>query len=216
MKTSLILLASFITTAVSAAQLHLVTVNAPAYNCLFSPDCIITVNETLSPFTTNLPPFTGTNGSLSGFLQSRTFQGEKNSPEAGLYGYEYRLVLNQIIAADTVSIRSMTINFPTYSKFNFQTQMDKQVWAVTSGSIGTIGPSAVKFSKKKVTFQFDPPLVLSITNTPEVSSYFFGMVSSNPPPYTANGWATFSGTVKATPKSSAISFNYLTVPVRTP
>jgi len=203
---------------VSAASLHVVKVNAPAYNCLFSTNCIIVVNDTVAPFTTNLPPFTaGTNGgSVSGFLQSRTFAGLPGTPEAGLYGYEYRLVLNKLVGASSVTIRSMTVNFSPYSSFNYQNQMNKQVWVVTSGGLGSTGPGSATVSGTKVTFRFNPPLVLSGANGPEVSSYFFGMVSSTQPPAMANGLATFTGTVKPTANSAAIPFNYLDLLVRTP
>jgi len=201
--------------SVLAAPLRVAKVNAPAYNCLFNTNCTITVNDTTAAFTTNLPPGS-TNGSLTGFLQSRTFQGQPGSPEAGLYGYEYRLVLNKLTGASSVTIRSMTVDFSPYSSFTYQNQPNQQAWEVTSGGLGSTGPRTASVSGSKVTFRFFPPLVLSSASGQDASTYFFGMISSVAPPATANRWATFEGLVTPAPGGAAVPFNFLAIQARAP
>ena len=130
--------------SVHAAQLKVVKVNAPAINYLFSSNRTVTVNDVVASFVTDLPPstvnptnppLTQTNLAFSGFLQSRSYQGQPGTPEAGLTAYEYRLVLQHLQAATGVpmgsrdifvSINSMTLNFSPYSSFNYKSQTSNQ------------------------------------------------------------------------------------------
>jgi hypothetical protein len=219
MKTRLLLFGAICFAAVNvhAVLLKIVKVNAPAINCLFSSNCTVTVNDTVSDFTTNLPPYTAgpTNATLSGFLQSRTYQGQPGTQEAGLSAYEYRLVLQSLTGAKSVSINSMTLNFSTYTNFDYNGQLNKQIWVVTSGGLGSVGPSSVLASGSKVSFRFNPPLTIPTGANQEMSTYFFGMISSTPPPGAANAWATFTGSEKLS-SGSSMPFNFLMLQVRTP
>jgi len=67
----------------------------------------------------------------------------------------------------------------------------------------------------KVTFNFNPPLTFSSTSSESTSSYFFGMISSTPPPATDNSWASFTGT-DYLPGGGTASLNWLMLRVRTP
>jgi hypothetical protein len=219
MKTRLVLFGalSLVAMGVQAGTLKIVNVNAPAYNYLFSTNGSITVNDTVSTFTTNLPPYTTNLAQvkLSGLIQSRTFQGKPGAPEAGLNAYEYRLVLNKLTNAASVSISSMTLKFSPFSSFAYLGQSNNQAWVVTSGGIGSVGPSSAAASGSQVTFNFNPPLTFSGASNQEVSSYFWGMISSHPPPKTANTWATFTGSERLLSGGSN-SFSFLTLRVRAP
>ena len=86
-----------------SAPLNVVTVGAPAVNCVFDPTCRIIVSDS----TASVPiAISGTS-----FLQSRTFTGNPGAPANGFYAYEYRIDLTQ--ATSTVSpppcIRSLTV-----------------------------------------------------------------------------------------------------------
>lgn len=73
-----------------AAPITTVDVGAPAINCVFNTNCVISnLTDTTSPIT--LPNSTGT-----GFLQTRTFLGATGSVGQGLWVYEYRLDLSGI------------------------------------------------------------------------------------------------------------------------
>ena len=180
----------------------------------------------LPPSTVNPtnPPLTQTNLALSGFLQSRSYQGQPGMPEAGLTAYEYRLVLQHLQAATgvngvtrkSVSINSMTLNFSPYSSFNYKSQTSNQVWVVTSGGLGSVGPASAVSSGSKVTFNFNPPLTLSSATNQEASTYFFGMLSPHSPPNAVNGWASFTGSEQLSSSSNSTPINFLMLQVRTP
>jgi hypothetical protein len=93
-RTAIVVLLSLAVVGAKAAPLSVVTVGAPAINCVFNTNCVVLVTDTSSPIT--LPGGIGT-----GFLQTRTFIGGSNSPAAGLYGYEYRIDLTGITASNT-------------------------------------------------------------------------------------------------------------------
>ena len=224
MKTRLFLFGAICIAAVNvhAVQLNIVGVNATNINYLFSSNGIVTVKDTVDQFTTNLPPHMTklANASLSGLLQSRTYKGQPGTKEAGLNAYEYRLVLKKLTGAKSVSIDSMTLKFSPYSSFNYNNiisrRFSEQVWVITSGGVGSVGPSsAVASGSNVVTFIFNPPLKLSSASTQETSSYSFGMISSNSPPNAANAWATFTGSEQLS-SGSSIPFNFLMLRVRTP
>jgi len=149
MKTRLFLFGAICIAAVNvhAVQLKIVKVNAPAINYLFSSNGTVTVSDTVAQFTTNLPPYATSNlpnASLSGFLQSRTYAGLPGTPEAGLNAYEYRLVLKSLTGAKSVTLNSMTLNFSPYSSFTYNGQSSNQVWVVTSGGLGSVGPNSAE------------------------------------------------------------------------
>jgi hypothetical protein len=217
----------------NAAPLNLVNVGAPAINCVFSTNCVVTATDTTNEITLG-----GTTG--SGFLQTRTFVGGSNSPAAGLFGYEYRIdlrgitgvtntqpcftnvvrtvtnrvvvgftnevncrtnpagkvrchtnrapVLSNMVAQVTntvpcpgtgACVQSLSVRFGSVvSGLNFDANsgtVTDQVYVVTSGGVGTIAPTSVTQSNGIVTFNFADPIC------PGESSFFFGLVWSNPP-----------------------------------
>jgi len=225
--------------SVHAAQLKIVKVNTPAINCLFSSNCTVAFNNTVLSISTNLPPYTvnptnapltETNLALSGYLQSRTCEGQPGTPEAGLTAYEYRLVLQRLtgvtgvkgVSRKSFSINSMTFNFSPYSSFNYNGQKNNQVWVVTSGGMGSVGPSSAVASGSKVTFNFNPPLTITSVSTQETSSYFFGMISSNSPPsppappyMPLHDWVSCTASEQLS-SGSSIPINYLMFLAQTP
>ena len=168
------------------ASLHIVNVNAPAINCLFSTNCTVIVDDSTSPITfTNLTGITG-----SGFLQSRTFQGLPGTPEAGLYAYVYRIALDDVHGSPSNFISSLTLDFNSIVPFTYNGQPSNLVWVVTSGGLGVVGPSAVAATATNITFNFASPVVAG------TSSYFFGVISPYPP---TNSIAHLAGLQEATP-----------------
>src|SRR5450759_3119994 len=73
---------------VLSAPLNVVTVGAPAVNCVIDPTCRITVSDSIAPVPTAI--------SGTSFLQSRTFTGNSGAPANGFYGYEYRIDLTPV------------------------------------------------------------------------------------------------------------------------
>jgi hypothetical protein len=108
MKKKLLTLASVLLVAGSslAAPVDFVEVGTSEINCLFSPTCTLLVSNTFSPLA-----LTGTSG--SGVLETRVFAGQPGSPGEGVYGYEYRVDLSDVVATNapacfTNSIRCFT------------------------------------------------------------------------------------------------------------
>jgi len=96
MKRSFIALSlCLVAVALQSAPLVVVNVSAPAINCVFNTNCVVEVEDTLSPIT--LPGGIGI-----GFLQTRTFEGGPGSPAEGLFGYEYRIDLRGITPTNVV------------------------------------------------------------------------------------------------------------------
>jgi hypothetical protein len=50
-----------------------------------------------------------------------------------------------------------------------------QVFTVTQGGLGSVGPSAVELAGDRLTFTFDPPVC------PGTTSFFFGLTSAHAP-----------------------------------
>jgi len=197
--------------------LKVIHVSAPEIVCNFSPTCSITVNDTVAEFVTNLPAVSASSTwprpSMSGFLQSRTFEGLAGTKEAGHYGYEYRLDLQNVSGAHSVTLTSLTIQFSPLSSFDYAGQANNDVWVCTSGGLGTVGPSSASASGSAVTFEFNPPI--TVLTGQETSTFFFGLVSTIKPPVAANGWASFTGSVQLN-ATVTMPFNYLMLQVRTP
>ena len=167
--------------AITAAPLKVVNVGAPAINCVFNPTCTITVNDT----TANIPMSTGG----TGVLKSRTFKGLPGSPADGLFAFEYLLDLRNAVGATAVScIDSMTINFgPVVSTLNYNLdRKPDQVFVITGGGIGTIGLAAA-VPTSNIKFIFASPICSGVHGRGDApdrkgeSSFFWGMVSWNPP-----------------------------------
>lgn len=160
-----------------AAPLTVVTVGAPAINCKFDTDCKITVNDTSANFT--LP---GTSGSA--FLQSRTWPpGQAGTIGAGKTAYLYRLDLRNLVGltvAPCVSKLKMTFGPVAALDYNANGQPD-QVFVITSGGIGSVGPSSVDKTGNVITFNFATPVCSGSSPGNGDSSFFFGLASAQPP-----------------------------------
>lgn len=175
--------------------LKVVNVGAPAINCVFDPSCTVIVTDTAAPIPI---PAGGTN-----FLQSRTFTGKPGTPADGLYAYEYRIDLRNAIGITHIPcIDSMTIGFgPVVSTLDYNGDgvTGDQVYVVTGGGLGTVGLASVEKDGNTVTFNFSAPVCAGGSPGSGQSSYFFGLVSTQPPwPVTATVKET-TGTVHNVP-----------------
>jgi hypothetical protein len=173
---SFALLLCFAPVVVAAAPLKVVNVSAPAINCVFNPTCTVTVNDTSD----NIAMSTGG----TGFLQSRTYTGVSGAPANGLYAYEYRIDLRNAVGAVAIScIDSMTISFgPVVSTLNYGgTAAPDQVFVVTGGGIGTIGLASAIQTGSNIKFNFAKPICEGGAPGKGDSSFFWGLVSKQPP-----------------------------------
>jgi hypothetical protein len=164
----------------AVVKLNMVRVNAPGINCFFNTTCVVTVEETSSPITV-----AGANG--KGFLHTRTYQGQRNSPAAGLYAYEYRVSFEDIsiTSGKIPTFTSFTINFgqiiDTFD-FNKDGKTGDQIFVTTEGGIGSVIPSEAIYDGSTVTFRFNNPrLAGGSSSSKGQTSFFFGLVSKNPP-----------------------------------
>ena len=175
-KLSLALLLCFVPIVVAAAPLTVVNVSAPAINCVFSTPCTITVSDT----TDNILMSTGG----TGVLKSRTFKGLPGSPADGLFAFEYLLDLRNAVGATAVScIDSMTISFgPVVSTLDYNIdRKPDQVFVIRGGGIGTIGIASAVQSGNNIKFNFTSPICEGGAPGKGDSSFFWGLVSRNPP-----------------------------------
>lgn len=160
----------------AAATLKVVNVGAPAINCVFNSVCTISVSDTND----NIPMSTGG----TGVLQSRTFKGVAGSPAAGLFGYEYRIDLRKAVGVTALScIDWMTLGFgPVVSTLDYgaSTKPD-QVFVITSGGMGTIGIASAVQTGNNIKFKFTSPICEGSASGKGDSSFFWGLVSKQPP-----------------------------------
>src|SRR5437868_10329163 len=85
-----------LTAAAGAAPLTVVTVAAPAINCVFETDCTVVVTDSIGNI--SLQSMTG-----AGRLQSRTYAGQPGAPGAGKTAYEYRVDMQPATAIGDVA-----------------------------------------------------------------------------------------------------------------
>jgi len=185
---SLLLLAS----AAVAQPLKIVTVSAPAINCVFNPTCKVTVQDLSAPIWTN------------GFLQSRNYKAAAGAPAAGTYVDEYRIDLRNVVGVTFIPlITSLKINFGPNARFDFNGDGAKDdVFVVTAGGIGNVGLLSAVRSGNDITFTFKPPVAGGSAPGKGDSTFFFGLVSKYPrhnvmavaannagPPLVLNAWA---------------------------
>jgi hypothetical protein len=164
--------------AVQAAPLKVVNVAAPAINCVFTTasPCSIGVTDT----TADVPMSAGGTGRL----QSRTFKGLAGSSAAGMFAYEYRLNLTDAVGTVNIAcIDWMTISFgPVVGTLDFDhDQKLDQVFVVTSGGIGTIGVASAVQTASTIRFKFSKPVCEGGTPGKGDSTFFWGLVSQQPP-----------------------------------
>ncbi len=156
--------------------LDMVNVSAPDINCVFDSDCTIFVNDVASTFT-----LTGSTG--SSFLQSRMFpRGEVGTPGAGLYSYEYRIDMREMVGTgNSGCVSTLTIDFGPVVPMDYDGDGNKEdVFVVTGGGLGTIAPLAVTKTGDSVKFDFanDPICGDESEKTDNgESTFFFGLAS---------------------------------------
>jgi hypothetical protein len=174
--------------------LKVVNVGAPAINCVFDPSCTVTVTDTTAPVPISAG---GTN-----FLQSRTFVGMPGAPANGLYAYEYRIDLRNAVGITYIPcLSSMTIEFgPVVSTLDYNGNGEAdQVYVITSGGLGSIGLASAEKEDNTITFTFNAPVCAGGHPGDGQSTFFFGLVSTQPPrPVTATVKET-TGTVHNIP-----------------
>lgn len=188
-KLTLVLLLGLFVTSAKAVTLTVVTVGAPAINCVFDPGCTAMVNDTTAPI-----PLTGTTG--SGFLQSRSLRGSPDSRAVGLYIYQYRVDLRNAAGVTNIDcVTSVTLNFgPVVSTLDFNGDgTSDQVFVVTSGGVGSIGVASADKVGSHITFNFGSPVCAGRSPGAGQSSFFWGLVSSREPRFVSANVTRTSG-----------------------
>ena len=199
----------FTTGCRSRSELHLKTVNvsSSAIYCIFDPSCTVT---TTGSSTTPIPLSAGG----TGFLQSRTFAGKPGTPASGLYGYEYRIDLEKavetMVDVEEVGkikyipcLRSIVLEFgPVVDTldYNGDGEAGDLAYVVTSGGPGRIGLGSVERYHNMLTFNFDSPICVGGPNRQGDSTYFFGLVSAQPPRSITASIKETGGMAAASPK----------------
>lgn len=172
----------------SDMNLKTVKVSSPAVYCLFDPSCAVTVTNS------NTAPIPMQIGGTA-FLQARTFAGKPGTPASGLYGYEYRIDLEKALATKVQveeigevnympCLRSITLEFgPIIDTldYNGDKETGDLAYVVTSGGPGKIGLGPIERYHGMLTFNFDSPVCVGGTHSPGDSTFFFGLVSAQPP-----------------------------------
>lgn len=160
-----------------AASLSVVTVGAPAINCVFETDCTITVTDSVA--TIPLPSL----ASGTARLQSRTFAGKAGAPAAGKHGYEYRVDLTTAVpSAEFACVTDLTIDFGPVTKLQYNNAGPADdVYVVTQGGIGKIGLLSAEQNGNLVTFTFSQPVCAGATPNTGDTTFFFGLTSASAP-----------------------------------
>lgn len=178
MKAKMVFLLVLVAPAVvHAVPLKVVNVGAPAINCVFTTasPCTVTVNDSIG----NVPMSAGGTGRL----QTRTYKGLPGSAASGMFACEYRLDLTNAVGALNIAcIDWMTISFgPVVSlDYNGDHKAD-QVFVVTSGGLGTIGIASAVQTGSNIKFNFSKPVCEGGAPGKGDTSFFWGLVSKNPP-----------------------------------
>ena len=162
---------------VQAQPLRVVEVSAQEFNCLFDSTCRVTGEDT----TATIPiPARGTN-----FLQSRTLTGQRGSPAAGLYAYQYRVDLRRAVGMVNIPcLNSMSVRFgPVVNTLDFDGngKAGDEVFVQTQDGSGTVGLASAEKTAGVITFQFSSPVCAGGRPGDGQSTFFFGLVSTNPP-----------------------------------
>lgn len=150
-----------------AAELTVVTVNAPAINCVFNASCTMTVTDSLGSL--QFTPY-----GAGARLQSRTFAALPGTPGAGMTAYLYRVDLTR---ADgfTECLAGMVIDFGPVAQLPYVPNNPAHVYVVTQGGLGSVGVKSAEQDGDVITFNFNGYLCAG------QSSFFFGLAASKPP-----------------------------------
>lgn len=157
-----------LTTGAEAGALKVFNVSAPNINCVFNPSCTVVVGDSTGDLT-----FTPLGAGA--FMQSRTYQGQPNTPGAGATAYEYRIDLTN---ADKFvdCIDGVVINFGPVLQLPVGPNNAKgDVFVTTQGGLGSVGIKSAEQDGDVITFTFDKYLC------PGATSYFFGLAASKAP-----------------------------------
>ena len=155
-----------------AIAFRIVNVNAPSVNYVFNHTGTVTVTDKTSPVLG------------SGFVQSRIYRSEATSPARGRYVYEYRIDLTNVVgvlAPQWVSALNVDFGLPTALDFNRDRRVAEDVFVITSGGLGSVGPSSATMSPSGTFFHFSSRIFSGASRGRGQSSYFFGLVSQYPP-----------------------------------
>ena len=160
---------------VKAAPLKIVDVAAPAINCVFSASCSVRVKDTKEDVRLS------TGG--KGVLRTRTFKGASGSPAEGLFAYEYRLDLTDAAGTKPSCIDWISLSFgPVVNNLNFGGDArPDHVFVITTGGVGSIGLASAVQTRSTIRFRFKSPVCSGISGAKGASTYFWGMVSEQPP-----------------------------------
>lgn len=178
MKSWLVTIAAMCAVNLYAAPLKKVTVSAPSIDCIFDPSCTVVVTDTTAEI-----PLAGIAGKA--ILQTRTAKSKPNAPAAGRYLYQYRLDLTNaygVLSAPCVT--SLAIDFgAVVSTLDYDKDgiAGDQVFVVTKGGLGTIGPSSIDRVGNTITFVFATPVCAGSAPGNGDSSYFFGLTATSAP-----------------------------------
>jgi hypothetical protein len=151
-----------------AAALTVINVGAPKINCVFNATCTVVVNNSIGNLT-----YSTLGGSAR--LQTRTYQGQPNTPGAGAVAYEYRLDLTQ---GDKYRdcIGGLVVNFGPVLKLPYgANNAQGHVFVVTQGGLGSVGIKSAIQDGNVITFTFDTFLCAGQT------TYFFGLAANKAP-----------------------------------
>jgi hypothetical protein len=167
-----ILLLSLFALPLTAATLTKVNVNAPAVNFVFSPTGKIVVSDFSAPIW------------VSGFLQSRTYKALAGSPAAGLWVYEYRIDLRNVVGITVIQqITSLSLDFgPVIGTLDFNKNgKADQMFVVTTGGLGNVNVFSAVQTGNVIKFTFNPAVAGGSAPGKGDSTFFFGLVSKYAP-----------------------------------
>ena len=154
-------------TYAQAAALNIVTVNAPAVNCVFDASCTVEVSDAVGNLT-----YTPLGGGAR--LQSRTFAAKAGTPGAGKTAYLYRVDLTSGTGF-TECLAGLVINFGPIAKLPYVGNSTSDVFVITQGGLGTIGVKSAEQDGDVITFNFSDYLCAGQT------SFFFGLAAVKTP-----------------------------------
>jgi hypothetical protein len=163
------------TVSASAGTLKVVDVAAPAVNCVYSPNCTITVTDSVGQLA--LPNLDKPN---TAWLQSRTFTGAAGAPGAGKTGYEYRLDMTQASGA-LQCVGGIVVNFGPLTQLPYKSGTLADVYVITEGGLGTIGLASAEQDSGVIIFTFTKLMCPSEPANPANTTFFFGLASANVP-----------------------------------
>ena len=184
-----------------------VNTSASTVYCLFDPSCTVTATDS------STTPITMQSGGAA-FIHTRTFAGKPGTAASGLYGYEYRIDLEKAFATmvqvEEVGeinympcLRSIIIEFgPTIDTLDYDGdgKTGELAYVVTSGGPGKIGLGPIERYHGILTFNFDSPVCVGDAHRPGDTTFFFGLVSSQPPRLVEATIKETSGMGAASPK----------------